>query len=111
MSNTTTVTKKERLVEVLSNLAKDDEIKYEASGGGREGEVEVRVSEVRKSEGTYCVFGIGAQEANYVIFPHGRPSGYEHEPPEACYIHGIKELPLSNLELNTHGTIQRLYIK
>lgn len=106
MSDTITVTDEERLIKILSQLRPGDEITYEASGGGREGKVDVHISEVGEAEGTYCIFGTGNQEGEYVIFPYGRPSGHKYDPPEACYINGERKPPLSNLELHTHGTIE-----
>jgi hypothetical protein len=110
MSKTIKVTDHKHLLEVLYQLRQGDEITYEASGGGRKGKVDVSISEVGEAGDTYCIFGTGKQEGEYVIFPGGRPSGQKYDPPEACYIRGERKPPLSNLELLTHGTIQKLYI-
>lgn len=96
----------EQLADLLDRLRRGDVIKYEASGGGREGPVTVRVSDIGEWEGTYCIFGEGKQGGEYAVFPDGRPSGQKYDPPEACYIRASREDPLSNMELYTHGTLQ-----
>lgn len=106
MSNTITETDAERLIELLYQLRCGDEVKYKASGGGRQGPVNVRVTEVEERDGTYCIFGEWEQGGEYVLFPDGRPSGKKYDPPEACYISGTREASLSNMKLATHGTLQ-----
>lgn len=110
MSNTTKVTDTETLVEILRHLDRGNTIKYKASGGGREGPVNVRVTDVCELDGTYCVFGEWDQGGEYVLFPDGRPSGQKYDPPEACYIHGPREVQLSNMTLDTHGTIECAWV-
>lgn len=110
MSNYLMVSGAEQITDLLHRLRRGDVIKYEASGGGREGPVTVRLSEVVERKGTYCIFGEWEQGGEYVLFPDGRPSGQKYDPPEACYIRGAREVPLSNMELNTHGTLQRIRV-
>lgn len=90
----------------MYRLRPGDVIKYEGSGDGREGSVTVRVSRIEHWDETYCIFGKGLQEGEYVFFPNGRSSGEKFDPPEACYISEGKEDSLANMELLTHGTIE-----
>jgi hypothetical protein len=103
------MTHTEGLDEVLYQLRPGDEIEYEASGRGRTGPVSIRISRVEK-QGTYCIFGEGEQEGGYALFPDGRSRGYKYDPPEACYIRGQRKVPPSNMDLYTHGTIQRIRV-
>jgi len=96
----------EQVVNLMYRLRPGDVIEYEASGGGRDGSVTARVSRIKHWDRTYCIFGEGLQEGEYVLFPDGRPSGQKFDPPEACFINEDKEDSLANMELLTHGTIE-----
>lgn len=103
-------TDSERIVELMHRLRPGDVVEYEGTGEGREGSVRICVSEVAEQDGIYCIFAEGVQGGEYALFPEGRPNSQKFNPPEACFIDESGDGSLSNMELLTHGTVERMYV-